>query len=464
MFDLITLLVFIIYGWRQPSRLIFIFIWIFPYMNNAIINWVPPQFSPGYMAGYALLFIGLSNLGKIRQFQRHLLLEFSLILISYFILTTIVNLIFIDNTYLQYWSQPPLIRGLRSTLNEVFFFYLPLLILALILRFEKNLNDELNLEKYIRAFVYAGIFYSALGILQFIISFATNIDLFPIVRNNGTYLQSVAFGGLAGRITSICGEPRYLSALANLWFVILLCAGKKLQFNSSFQTFGCALFGAVVLLSGSRTGLFGLILILVFMAIMQILGYANFLTSRQVSGLIVSGLAAFFITFQGGSAIQNRVDKEDSIFNETITIAGLKVPLEFQDSESLKMISQDPTQLLIGLGSGLWQYGMNPFTNKGIAALYRSGTALDSTKSNISLIHRFTSYGTFGLFLIFIFYWKLVTYWTQGLAAKDKKELIGLFIIFMMVIQSAKLSESYAHFAAFLLLYFYREKALNKSL
>jgi hypothetical protein len=455
MIEIILTTLFVIYGWRKPHHLILVFIYTVPFLGNAFITWIPPQIFPGQIAAYALLVISILRFTKFNQFHTFLRFNFLFIMNNYFFVVTIFNVLLLNTPYIEFWTQSPYVRAARGLLGEIIFWCLPLLSLGLIIRFDKGANLLSTMQKYLRSFIYAGFFYSVLGILQFLFSFFLKIDLFPIVRG-GIVLQSVALGGLAGRITSICGEPRYLSAYAVLWLMLLLVSGKRLKFNAIIQTFGCIFFVIIILLSGSRTGVIGLSFVLLVAAVTQLRGWLKLLNLRQGTALFLVLLIGIFITSQEDSSIVARTQGSDSIYNERIRIGDINIPVEFQDYQSVNVLLSNPINTLTGMGSGLWQYHFDPFSNEGIASIYRPEriTAIDSVKPNLGIVSRLSDYGIVGLLIIYFFYEKVIKVWSSNLSHPHKKEFLGIFFVFLAVTQILRLGELYAHFLLFYQLHY----------
>jgi hypothetical protein len=450
MIELILTILFVIYGWKKPHHLILVFIYTFPYLGNAFITWIPPQVLPGQVASYALLVIGILRFIKPSRLHKFLQFKSLFLMNSYFFVVTVFNVLLLNTPYIEFWTQSPYLRAVRGLLGEIFFWCLPLLSLGLIIRFSKSVNLLNSMQKYLRSFTYAGFLYAALGIIQFLFSFFLKIDLFPIVRG-GTFLQPVALGGLAGRITSICGEPRHLSAYAILWFVLLLVSGKRLNFNGIVQTFGCIVFATVIFLSGSRTGILGLGLVLVVAVITQLRGGLKLFNLRQGTALFLVLLTGILITSQEGSSIATRTQGSENIYNEKIRIGDISIPVEFQDYQSIDVLLNNPINTLTGMGSGLWQYHFDPFSNAGIASIYRSAkiTAIDSVRPNLGIVSRFSDYGIVGLLIIYLFYKKIIKVWSFPLSNLHKREFLGVFFIFLTVTQIVRGGELYAHFLLF---------------
>lgn len=454
--SLIALIVFIICGWKRPSNLVLLLIWTEPYLaGNALFGWVPSfEFQPSISIGFAIIAIAFL---KQRLFkQKSSFAESIYLLLFYILLTTVAVGLFYKFEFLRVWNQPPLIRGVRSYLNELFFWITPLAALSLGWR-EKNINQ------YGRAFIHAGFFYCGLGILQFLVSLSFGIDIFSVIRRGVTVvLQPLALGGLSGRITSICGEPRYLAAYAVFWFTLLLCTGKYFGFKPRIQVFGCLFFLITALLSGSKTTIFSTGIVITFIVLFQTIGLGKFIQKQQLILLFSSGLLAAIMKFAlwNNSADLDKlsiVTRVGKIVKEqpNLNLGFIHIPLEYQDLEALKVVWETPWMLITGSGVGLWQYGFNPFSIDTVKATYTNMGihALNSVQSNIGLIHNLVNYGTIGILVIVLIYFNFFRLCAQGTSQQDRKQLLGLMLIFLLFAQFIRSSSGfYAQLALILLL------------
>ena len=457
----ITFIASIHYGLKKPTRIIHILIWVFPYLagGNAIFGWIPPKIPLSITLGFSIIIIGLFKINKILKVKKLFALTTFFYLLIYCGLVTCLGLVVVNNDFLAYWSQPPLIRAINSYLNEVFFWLLPIFCVTLSYTERSKHSHTIIFTQLVKSCIYSGFFYSSLGMIQFLASSTVGVDIFPIVRGAGSEggLQSVAAGGISGRINSICGEPRYLSAYTNIWFALITCFGKKINIKSSIQFFGSILFILTMLLSGSRTGIFGVIATLGLIGIFQLFGFVKILNSKQISIFLMIGLIFNLIIAQPDSVLMNRLNpQEESIHFDNLTIGEIKIPMEFQDLGSLNLTLDNPISFIFGLGSGLWQYGFNPSTNLGLVAIYGKSMTLESVRPNLGLLHRFSSYGFLGICIMIFCYWKLFNSLKIGLNDSDAREIIAVLIIFSGVVQMAKLSDSYAHLVTILMITFVR--------
>lgn len=143
-----------------------------------------------------------------------------------------------------------------------------------------------------------------------------------------------------------------------------------------------------------------LALILLFVVIIAMVSRSRPIR-RQALEMTVFGVMTFIaISTIDGLVLSSRIGERNA--GEGITIAGFTLPIEFQDSEAIRLLGDKPVALLTGFGSGLWQYS----ADAELFAGFRSGTfgeggaGLDSLRQNISALGVITNFGLCGVLLV----------------------------------------------------------------
>lgn len=442
--EIAALIILVFVGWNRPHRLILFFIYSYPYIaGNSVFGIEPPKFIPSQSIAFAILIVGLFRWNFL--FKTEKLARTTLFLLVYMVLVTAIGLLYVNQDYLSSWSQPPPVRAIRAQLKEVLFWLLPLFSLYMVLAANKSIE-------FGRAIIYAGIFYCGLGILQLMVNIATGIDLFPIIRGEGV-LQSVVGSGLDGRITSICGEPRYLSALAAMWLVIIVLFGKQLLFSNYSRVISGSLFVATIILSGSRTGFYSVIIIFMTIFLIQATGRATIISWRKSIVYSFFGLFLVSFLFANSSAITQRSfsKQKDAYFGKQIEIGPVSISIEPQDYLTLAAFIEEPQAIIIGLGAGLAQYYYNPLSDLGIVTNFGGYDAIDSQRPNFSVIHLVTSFGLVGLLLQFYLYRQLSNSCITRCKYEFVKQIPWLLTILWVLVQVMKLNDLYGQVSMFVI-------------
>src|ERR1035437_9045543 len=294
--------------------------------------------------------------------------------------------------------------------------------------------------------LYAGCFYSALGLLQSIVAWTTGVDLFPMLVDtadeSSAFVRSAVSGDFSDRISSICGEPRYLAAYACLWFLITVTLGKRIGLPPRVIRLCTCVFLVTIVLTGARTALG--ILIVVGSAIAATTVCTVRMTSLVrvlASALALGGIAALLITSQTGSLGTRSTANLDE--NNSIGILGARLPVEGQDQAALMVLAQKPVRFLSGVGPGLWQYYENPWDQWQVRAYLPSAAVrgADSLKSNFQPINRLCNYGVIGLCVVWSVVLALYELGRAALAPRLAPEYLLRFVAFSAFLQVSGMAE-----------------------
>jgi hypothetical protein len=302
---------------------------------------------------------------------------------------------------LALWTQSPATRAIRETSRYAVLWLLPI-------AFAMPLRNSTETRILIRDFMLAGIAYSALGVVQFAVGITTGVDLFPVIRTFNDSIQLQDMVGLRGqgRITSICGEPRAFSCFLTIWFVFTVACGKAAGFTLWQIRSLSALFLGVNILTGSRTGLVQLVLILIALMALCFPQRNREFIRRTFEIVLVASAGLLVIAFVQGLVIKERAGLGEDNMNDQVQIAGLSLPIEFQDKQAFLLFVERPLNLLAGAGAGLWQYQSDPYENEGFRRNFfdQGVLAIDSIRQNITLLAVMSDFGLFGIFLLIQFY------------------------------------------------------------
>jgi hypothetical protein len=108
---------------------------------------------------------------------------------------------------------------------------------------------------------------------------------------------------------------------------------------------------------------------------------------------VLSGSALFMVTSHIGSFGQ-RNDVEALNDEMVVQVAGIKLPIEWQDVAAFSVLARYPVTFVTGFGSGLWQYYEDPSAYWQARTFLWSPSAMgfNSLKSNFQLIGRLCDY------------------------------------------------------------------------
>ena len=277
-------------------------------------------------------------------------------------------------------------------------------------------------------------------------------------------LQNMVGGNAVGRITSICGEPRYFSGFLTIWLVFTVACG-SLAGLRSWQIRALSLFFlATNILTGSRTGLVQLALILASLLILCLVQRERKLI-RRTSEIVLFALAGLLvIAFLQGLVLNQRTGIGEDSENDHVEIAGLSLPIEFQDSQPVLLLVEKPLSLVAGFGAGLWQYQTNPNTSQ----LFRRDffdqgvRSLDSQRQNINALALLIDFGLLGAWLVFRFY-----RFCFGLAETRgglvfRREFKPVVSVLLVATAIASNTDTYSNMMAFLVLTLWVQTAAER--
>ncbi len=391
-----------------------LFIYTFPFTAGNLLWTVNVPVNIGRCAAFAIIFhaaVGNTKLSSIASVAWSRILP----VLGMILVITIGGYCWIeaDPLNVSLWSQTPLERAGRSLLREFLFWLLPLAFLV-------TLKTASECKTLIRDFVVAGLFYCGLGLLQFAVYSGTGLDLFPMIRGSlsdgGMVLQSVAGSAAEGRITSICGEPRYLSTLCAVWLVATMICGSLIGLPALGVALAAAVFLITNLLSGSRTGIAQFCMIVFAITLVGLWNTRAGFTRRSIQMLICFGIGFGVALLVGDLTITKRLDSRQDAVTEKIEVMGFAVPLEYNDTASLKLLMRQPGAIVTGFGAGLWQYQVNPSESAIIRQnFFAAGTtALDSLRQNVTVLAYFINYGLIGIIMSAGIYSRMFSVATRG--------------------------------------------------
>ena len=437
-------------GRRRPRVPLIVFVWVAPYIGGNLIGGIDLSFAPVNAVGFGIAYLALTD-RIIDRVDTYNLRRRIYSYLKICVLATVVGIgaVYLSSEYIDQWRQTPMERVIRGLGSEVLRW---LLLFAPIVLARK----ERLLQKLLKHTIYAGLFYCALGLIQFGVNRVFNYDLFPMVREAvegvGLVSQSTMSFGLDSRITSICGEPRYFSAYCSLWFLIILILGKRMGFTARNKYFISGIFLLSLILSGSRSGLLILALVgLVAGIIAYYTGRLRIILPLLMTGLFVGLVFSVLITERLGS-FGNRNDLSNSNYDGSgemsLAVSGFRIPIEWQDAAGLTVLSKNPWQLVIGSGPGLWQYYISPWDYKFVRIYFSDfeERGLDSIKSNIQVISRLCDVGLIGMFSMVALLMALYRYGKATISIQFRKEYMVSFGVFLTFLQIPGASDKLVYF------------------
>jgi len=444
-------------GLLTRLSLLRLFVYTFPYVGgNLLYNTLVPV-KIGRVAGFAIIALAFSGLVRsgggmsvIKEKAGRLLLVTTMI--------TLAGLFWAlwSSDSLPLWNQEPLERASRSTVRQITFWLIPI-------GFSILIRNAEECRTLMRDGLIAGGIYSALGLLQFGVGITTGTDIFPITRVAGDYLTFQSMIGLDGhgRVTSICGEPRYFSSFLTMWLVFAVMCGPKAGLRSWQVSALSLLFLAVNALTASRSGLAQLLLILLSILVLSFVrrnrGMLREAVQISVFVLVtVTGVLCF-----GDLTVKGRIAFVDEAPGNRFTVAGYSFPMEYQDGQVLRLMVTNPAFLVAGFGAGLWQYATNPYDNLGYRQTYFSAgvLAIDSMRPNISGLGLLTDFGLFGVWLTVRVYKQCVR--VAGSAGSEalRRQFMPAVTVLLIATFAAATTDTYCNVMLFVVLALWRYTA-----
>lgn len=447
LFDLLGFVLLLPVGLANPRKLLYIFIWTVPFMAGNMIGPLFIPYTPWRSSMYCYLFCVLIKSQYFSQAKQLALFAFRVLMC--FVLFTACAILYaqFNAPHLDSYNQSPLVHGGRVLLSELMVWLLPLAILWHIQK-----SDEA--PKLLRHIMWAGVFYCALGLLQFAVVRTAGYDLFPIVRGAenpaSSTIQTVAgTDEEAGRINSICGEPRYLSLYCTIWFFLVIVSGNAIQLTRKRTLLLSLLFLLTDVLTVSRSGLLTLAAggVGLLLAAFVVRRSDESRRHRKLALVIPVILAAAFIysadiaRMYEASLLAERITGS---INQTISVFGISIPFEYQDGATLVAFRENPWSVPFGFGAGAWQYYVDPFEDSTFIEQFGSVQALDSMSQNIKLLARMANFGLVGVVVVWTFYWKLYkTLKEAPPKGTGVSTLIFFFLFWLFLAQITKLGEEY---------------------
>jgi hypothetical protein len=409
-------------------------VWVAPYLGGNFIGGFYLPFAPAYALGFAIAVLAVT---KHKTFRADWFILRKRVY-AYLKICVIAGLagiiaVYMFAGFIEQWRQIPSIRVLNATCSEALRWLL--LIAPITLATRKRFS-----QKLVRHAIFAGLFYCALGFVQFGVERVFSYDLFPIARGSvgetGFVSQSTMAYGFDSRITSICGEPRYLAAFCCLWFLLILALGRHIGFSATRRGLIAGIYLLTIILTGSRSGLLILLAVGIVVSVVAVyIGRLRVIVSLLSIGLLVGIIFAAIITTHSGSfGTRNNIDIADET---TLAVGGVNVPVEWGEIARFSEITNHPWQLLIGAGPGLWQYYVNPWDYQFVNTYYSEieGKGLDSVRSNFQIISRLCDVGLIGLIAMVALLVALYRYGKSGVIQLLRNEYYISFFMFVTLIQ-----------------------------
>jgi hypothetical protein len=219
------------------------------------------------------------------------------------------------------------------------------------------------------------------------------------------YAQSFASTGVASRITSICGEPRYFAAYAAVWLVFALWFTGEARIRSRFAGAVVAFSVLAIMFSGSRTGTFTVPLAVV-MAVA-----ASWYLKRPIRrhwmpiGIVMVLAGAIVVLGFSDLTLFKRIDLKSSevggTFNQGFVIGPVNLPAEPAEIEAVRTLAPHKWGAIWGFGSGFWQYYSDIMSDGYMRNLFLldAGAMMGSVKPNSCSFTLLLNYGVIGLVL-----------------------------------------------------------------
>lgn len=401
-FDASAFVVCLLLGLYSRHALARVFVYTLPYIAGNFFYTVHIPINIGRSSEFALIALGCFGIaGSQRAMKGPFKRAGDILAVTS--LLTVGGLVWVLATSdtLELWLQTPLERAIRSTLREITFWLVPIAV-------ANSIKNAAEARVLLRDFILAGVVYSLLGLGQFAIASVTGVDIFPITRlvENSLQLQNMVGDGTQGRITSICGEPRYFSSFLTAWMFLTVMIGSVAGFRPMQVGVLSFLFLFTNILTASRSGLAGAVMILAAMIVVSLVVGEEQLRRRanQLIAVVLVGAAASALI--SGLAIRDRIGSTQDLTSDRITIGGYDLPIEYQDDQALRLFIEKPASLVRGFGNGLWQYSTDPSSNLGFKRGYfEQGVAgIDSMRQNISALGFLVNYGIIGVWAALQFY------------------------------------------------------------
>ena len=444
----INVLIFLAAVWigrRHPVIPLIAFVWVAPYLGGNIFGGLYLPFAPAHALGFGIAALVLTNWRPVPA-DVDILRKRVYVFLGICVAAGLVGicLVYFDAQFIDQWRQTPAERVLRATGAEVLRWML--LIAPVTLAARERLS-----RKLVRHAILAGLFYCALGLVQFGMEQSIHYDPFPIARGSLLYsseiAQSLIGSGLEGRITGVCGEPRYLSAYCCLWFFLTALLGKRVGLAAASKILIASVFLLTMVLTGSRTGL--LILMVTGMAVcvaVVISGRLRLLLPILAIALLLAGIFGTLVIQRVGSFGARNNTAENLNDSESYTVGGMHLPIEWGDVGGLSVMMRNPWQLVTGMGPGLWQYYENPWDHQFVRTYFLGASAvgLDSVKPDLQLIARLSDVGLVGLCAMVAVLVALYRHGKSGTPVRLREEYLVSFVVLATILQIPGMADQLA--------------------
>ena len=455
--DLLILVLSVVFFYEAPQVVLYAFLATAPYIGGNYILGYELPINPSRPLGYALIVLMVLR-GRFVRLDRSLL-RLLVLMMLLLVVRTAIGLATLPNEGLDMWTQQPPTRAVRSLLSEALFWFLPVAAICAV-------SNGRLVQKAIRVGVWSGVFYSALGLLQFVVSIFGGVDIFPITRLSATKEivgEAAAAPGIEGRITSICGEPRYFAAYVAIWLLIVVFFAPGLKLRGVKRMLCSCLFCACIVFSGARTGLF----VSVLAGTAALVAGAHYKRLKPSALIVlVAGLASFFMIYSyiPNASLFQRVSFQEGYYNRGITVGPVFLPVEYQEFALLNTFVQRPWAHVVGFGAGLWQYfsdvGSDPQVRE--AFLLESRT-MTSMRSNTRLLDIYAATGLIGLALVYQVYRQVFKNLCPSSATALKAEGRFAFWVWIVLTVVVRHAETYAQVLLFLFLVALKYQAATRS-
>lgn len=430
---------------RRPLGAVHAYLALAPYIGgNAIFGLLLP-YAPGKPLGFLIILFAI--LRRKRYPLNNSITILLCVTVLYMTIRTIVGYELLSSQDMSMWLQSPLERGIKSLLGDCMFVLLPAAIVSLT-------PSAVEARRLLRTMLISGYIYISLGIMQLCISIATHNDIFPMTRQDvltGVYYrQSFATTGIASRITSICGEPRYFAAHASIWLIFALWFAGKARLHTLFTITLAAMSVLAIMFSGSRTGTFTVPLALA--AAFASAWYLKRRIWRQWMPIgIVIILAGIIIALGYNSLtlfgrLQFRSSQVAGAFNQGFVIGPVILPAEPAEIEAVGTLDAHKWGAIFGYGSGMWQYYSDVMSNRFMRnmSLINAGATMGSVRPNSCSFTLLLNYGVIGLVLFGALLRALMCHpiWRDGTA--QMKEIRFAILASFVVMEFGREAQIYA--------------------
>jgi hypothetical protein len=392
------------WAWMHDRQLpLLCFVWTYPFIGGNWIGSVDVYYTPREAFGFAMVFFGMLDATRnaVVSQQRLLFALFAVVAI----MSSVTGLlaISINEVFLSSWRQPAPERVVRSLFYLLMFWATPAAMYSAI-------RTQLQVIRLFQAIHWSCMVYCTLALFQFALETFVGIDPFPIRRFDAvsaeTLTQSLIGADGSGRLTGVCGEPRYLSSFCIVWLIVHWVGGMFGLLPTRRVYIGIILCASVAFLSGSRTGILTLAIVLTLIIVAAtIQGRYRFALQCALVAALLSVLVGSVVALEIGS-FGKRLGSEALSEELSVELGPIRIPIEWADYAAAGVIREKWVSWLIGFGPGLWQYYVDPWSFQ-LHWIYfgdSRGVGLDSMRPNVSLLFLFSNVGLLGIILVLVMF------------------------------------------------------------